>query len=84
MGKSLVSCFFLRHSVHAFRLNQRHFILTKNTEQNIFARNDVIRYVITVTGLCISCWCQFLSDVPKTPTTLTTVNAAGNGKYQTP
>ena len=58
--------------IHAFRLNQRHFILTKNAERMYTKRSlpdttdsDVIRYVITITGLCIFCWYKFRSGVSK-------------------
>jgi len=32
--------------------------------KTILPASDVIRYVITITGLCISCWYQFRSGVP--------------------
>jgi len=35
-------------------------------KQNDLRLSDVIRYVITITGLCISNWYQFRSGVPKT------------------
>jgi len=41
--------------MHACRLNQRHFILTKKCRKTkrSSSDSDVIRCVITITGLCI-------------------------------
>ena len=52
--------------MHACRLNQRHFILTRKCRKTKRSSpdSDVIRCVITITGLCISYWYQFRPGVP--------------------